>query len=282
MDISRALLTDKVAIVTGAGRGIGKGVALAFADFGAKVVIAERRGAWAEQTERSIHERGRIALAVPTDVRDGKQVKAMVERAVQEFGGVDIMVNNVGGIFLGRDRPPLEPFIEMSEDAWDDSYALNLKSAYFCTSEAARVMVRAGHGGSIINVASSEAFRGAPGFAPYSAYKGGLINLTRSLALELAPYSIRVNCIAPDSIDTEGMARAIPEGEAPPRYEIPLGRTASPEEAAGVFIFLACDLSSYVTGATIPVEGGLLAAGGWMRHPTKGWTPSPVAFAEGT
>ena len=282
MDISTVMLTDKVAIVTGGGRGLGRGFARGLAAFGAKVAIAERKEEAAREAEEELRSQGREALAIVCDVRDGAQARGMVEETVQTFGGVDILVNNVGGIYLGRDRPPSLPFIEQTEDYWDDSYALNLKTVYHCTSAVAKAMVRQGRGGSIINIASSEALRCAPGFAPYSAYKAAMVNLTRTLALELAPHEIRVNCIAPDAIPTEGLAKRFPalaEDEAY-RYHVPLGRAGRIEEAAGVAVFLASDLSSFVTGVTIPVEGGMLAAGGWLHHPRLGWTTSPASFRE--
>jgi NAD(P)-dependent dehydrogenase (short-subunit alcohol dehydrogenase family) len=280
MDTSRAMLTGKVAIVTGAGRGLGRGCAAGLAAFGARVVIAERKQEAALDAQREIRALGNEALAVVCDVRDGEQVRAMVQRAVRELGGVDVLVNNVGGIYLGRDRPAALPFIEQTEDYWDDSYALNLKSAFHCTSAVARVLVEQGRGGSIINVASSEALRCAPGYAPYAAYKAALVNFTRTLALELGPHKVRVNCIAPDAIPTEALSRSYPElaKDEAYRHHVPLGRAGTVDEAAGVAVFLASDLSSFVTGVTIPVEGGMLAAGGWLHHPTVGWTTNPAAF----
>jgi 3-oxoacyl-[acyl-carrier protein] reductase len=279
MDPSSVMLTDKVAIVTGAGRGIGKGIARGLAAFGAKVVIAERKEVVANAAAREI---GALALAIVCDVRDGEQVQSMVEQTVSTFGGIDILVNNVGGIYLGRGRPPEQPFIEQGEDVWDDSYALNLKSVFHCTSAAAKAMVAQGRGGSVINIASSEALRAAPSFAPYAAYKAAIVNLTRTLALELAPHNIRVNCIAPDAIPTEGLAERYPElaNDEAYRHNVPLARAGTVDEVAGVAVFLASGLSSFVTGVTIPVEGGMLSAGGWLHHPTRGWTTDPTAFGD--
>jgi len=282
MDISSAMLTGKVAIVTGAGRGLGRGIARGLAAFGAKVVIAERRDDFARQAEQEIREHGHDAFAIICDARDGEQVRRMVEQTVERHGGVDILVNNVGGIYLGRGRPPSLPFLEQTEDYWDDSYALNLKTAFHCTSAAAKAMVQQERGGSIINIASSEALRCAPGFAPYAAYKAAMVNFTRTLALELAPQHIRVNCIAPDAIPTEGLAERFPElaGDEAYRHHVPLARAGTVDEVAGVAVFLASDLSSFVTGVTIPVEGGMLAAGGWLHHPARGWTTDAGSFRE--
>ena len=282
MDISSAMLTDKVAIVTGAGRGLGKGIARGLAAFGAKVVIAERKEEVAKQAEREVRERGQEALAIVCDVRDGEQVQRMVEQTVQEFGGVDILVNNVGGIYLGRGRPPSLPFLEQTEDYWDDSYTLNLKTVFHCTSAAVKVMVQQNRGGGIINIASSEALRCAPGFAPYAAYKAAMVNFTRTLALELAPHTIRVNCIAPDAVPSEGLAKRFPQlgSDEAYRHHVPLGRAGTVDEVAGVAVFLASGLSSFVTGVTIPVEGGMLAAGGWLHHPARGWTTDAGSFLD--
>jgi NAD(P)-dependent dehydrogenase (short-subunit alcohol dehydrogenase family) len=282
MDVSRVMLTGRVAIVTGGGRGLGRAFAEGLAAFGAKAVIAERREDAANEAAQSIRAQGHEALAIACDVRDGEQVRSMVERTVRELGGIDILVNNAGGIYLGRDRAPSRPFIEQSEQDWDDSYALNLKTAFLCTSAVAKEMVRQGRGGSMINVASSEALRAAPNFAPYSAYKAALLNFTRTMALELAPHNIRVNAIAPDAIPTEALTRGFPElaSDDAYRHHIPLGRPGRVEEAAGVVVFLASDLASFVTGVTIPVEGGMLAAGGWLHHPTRGWITDPSAFGD--
>jgi 3-oxoacyl-[acyl-carrier protein] reductase len=276
------LLEGKVAIVTGGGRSLGRAFVETFAACGASVVIAERKEEAALEAERAVRERGGRAIAAVCDVRDGEQVRRMVGRAQAEFGGVDVLVNNAGGIYLGRDRPVARAFLEQSEDDWDDSYRLNLKSLFHCTSAAARVMVEQGRGGSIINIASSEALRAAPSFAPYAAYKAAIVNFTRTLALELAPHKVRVNCIAPDAVPSEGLAKRFPQlaHDEAYRHHVPLARAGKPEEVARVALFLASELSSFVTGATIPVEGGMLAAAGWLHHPTTGWTTDPRAFRE--
>jgi NAD(P)-dependent dehydrogenase (short-subunit alcohol dehydrogenase family) len=282
MNVPDTLLAGKVAIVTGAGRGLGRGFVDGLAAAGARVVIAERKEEAAREAEAAVRGRGGDALAVPCDVRDAAQVSSMAARAVERFGGIDVLINNVGGIYLGRDRPPALPFLEQTEDYWDESYALNLKSAFLCASAVGKVMVRQGRGGSIINIASSEALRCAPDFAAYAAFKAALVNFTRTLSLELAPQHIRVNCIAPDAIPTESLSRSFPElaSDDAYRHHVPLGRAGRVEEVAGVAIFLASELSSFVTGVTIPVEGGMLAAGGWLYHPQRGWTTDASSFRE--
>jgi NAD(P)-dependent dehydrogenase (short-subunit alcohol dehydrogenase family) len=282
MDTDRVALTGKVAIVTGGARGLGRGFAEGLAAFGARVVVADRKADAAEEAAAAIRAAGQEALAVTCDVREGDQVGALIERTVAECGGIDVLVNNVGGIYLGRDRPPARPFLEMTEADWDDSYTLNLRTVFLCTSAVGRVMVQQGRGGSIISVASSEALRSAPNYAPYAAYKAAIVNFTRTLALELAPHGIRVNCIAPDAIPTEALSRSFPElaTDEAYRHHVPLGRAGTVDDVAGVAVFLASDLSSFVTGVTIPVEGGMLAAGGWLHHPALGWTTDPRTFGE--
>ncbi len=274
------MLTGKVAIVTGGARGLGRGFAEGLAAFGARAAIVDRKEDAANGTAASLREQGYDALAITCDVRNGEQVRAMVELVKTELGSIDILVNNVGGIYLGRDLSPAQPFIEQSEATWEASYALNLKSVYHCTSAVAKAMIDQGRGGSIINIASSEALRAAPNYAPYAAYKAAIVNFTRTLALELAPHRIRVNCIAPDAIPTEALVASYPELAGDDAYarHVPLGRAGTVDDVAGVAVFLASELSSFVTGVTIPVEGGMLAAGGWLRHPTLGWTTDVRAF----
>jgi NAD(P)-dependent dehydrogenase (short-subunit alcohol dehydrogenase family) len=281
MNPQPSLLTDNVAIITGGARGIGAGIARSFASFGARVVIADRKGEAIQSTEASLRHQGAEALGVECDVRDASQVSAMLDRTLDTFGRVDVLVNNVGGVYLGEGRSPARPFLEQDESDWDDSYRLNLKSMFLCTSAIAKVMVSRGAGGSIINVASSEALRCAPNFAPYAAYKAAMVNFTRSVALELARDRIRVNCIAPDAIPTETLSRAFPRlaEDAAYAHHVPLGRAGTVDEVGGVAVFLASELSSFVTGVTIPVEGGMLAAGGWLHHPTQGWTTDASTFA---
>jgi NAD(P)-dependent dehydrogenase (short-subunit alcohol dehydrogenase family) len=277
----RASLNNKVAIITGGARGIGAGIARGYASYGARVVIADRKGDATQSIEASLREQGYDVLGVECDVRDGAAVAMLVERTLERFGAIDGLVNNVGGVYLGPGRSPSRPFLEQDEADWDDSYRLNLKSMFLCTSAVGKAMVEQGRGGSIINIASSEALRCAPNFAPYAAYKAAIVNFTRSLALELSRDRIRVNCIAPDAIPTETLSRAFPHlaEDAAYAHHVPLGRAGTVDEVAEVAVFLGSDQSSFVTGATIPVEGGMLAAGGWLHHPTLGWTTDASTFA---
>ena len=195
METSNTLLKDRVAIVTGGGDGIGKGIALMFARSGAHVVIADRNGPVGEAAAAEVKAMGRKGLAIQTDVRKSDQVSALVSRTVAELGGVDIMVNNVGG-------SPRQDFLKNGETRWQKIVDLNLMSMIYGTSAAVQAMIEKKRGGSIINISSIEGSRAAPGFAVYSACKGGMDNFTKTAALEFAAHGIRVNCIAPDIIDT--------------------------------------------------------------------------------
>ena len=265
MDTANTLLKNKVAVITGAGDGIGKGIALMYARSGARVVIADRNAVVGDAAAAEIKGEGHTALAITTDVRRSDQVNALISRTVAELGGVDILVNNVGG-------SPRQPFLDNGETRWQKIVELNLMSVFYCTGAAVRAMIEAKRGGSIINISSIEGSRAAPGFAVYSACKGGMDNFTKTAALEFAAHGIRVNCIAPDIIDTtitSGLKGSPGLGRV-----IPLGRIGTPEEIGGVAIFLASDLASYVTGETIHVDGGTWAACGWQRE-GSGWVNVP-------
>jgi len=256
---STILLTDRVAVVTGGGSGIGRGIARGFAAFGAKVAIWERH---ADTAAAAAAETGSLGLHV--DVRESAEVDLALERTVAELGPVSILVNNAGGVFNS-------PILETSENGWDALYRSNLKHVILCTQRVARVMVDAGTGGSIISITSIEGVRAAPGYAAYAAAKAGVINYTKTAALELAPHGIRVNALAPDITMTEGLAAVAPEG-AEERFglTVPMGRAGHVDEMAGAAIFLASEMSSYITGQTIHVDGGTQAASGWYHHPDTG------------
>ena len=191
-----SMLTDKVAIVTGGGVGIGKAITLAYAAYGAKVVIAEIDSARAEETVKAVREAGGQALAVVTDVRDRRQVTDMAQRAFREYGRVDILVNNVGD-YLYR-----KPFLESQEEEWEALYQVNLQHIFLCCQAVVPGMVEAGHGGSVINLTTIEAFRANPEMAVYSAFKGAITQFTKSFALEMGRHQVRVNAIAPEKTQT--------------------------------------------------------------------------------
>jgi 3-oxoacyl-[acyl-carrier protein] reductase len=256
---SDVLLDGRVAVVTGAGSGIGRGIAAGLAAFGASVAIWEQN---AETCAAAASEIG--ALGVPTDVRDGAAVDLALTQTTAELGPVSILVNNAGGVFAS-------PILDTSENGWDALYRANLRHVLLCTQRVARAMVATGIGGSVITVTSIEGVRAAPGYAAYAAAKAGVINYTKTAALELAPHGIRVNALAPDIILTEGIRAIAPPGaEARFGHTVPLGRAGHVDEMAGVAVFLASDMASYVTGQTIHVDGGTHAAGGWYHHPETG------------
>ena len=255
---SAVLLTDRVAVVTGGGSGIGRGIANGFAAFGAKVAIWEKNP---ETSAAAAKEVG--GLSIPTDVRDSGEVDRALEETVAELGPVSILVNNAGGVFSS-------PLLETSENGWDALYRANLKHVILCTQRVARVMVAHEIAGSIMSVTSIEGVRAAPGYAAYAAAKAGVINYTKTAALELAPFGIRVNALAPDITMTEGIAAIAPDTGGRFGLTVPMGRAGHVDEMAGAAIFLASALSSYVTGQTIHVDGGTQAGSGWYHHAETG------------
>jgi NAD(P)-dependent dehydrogenase (short-subunit alcohol dehydrogenase family) len=263
------LLTDKVALITGGGAGIGRGIAIGLAEFGADVAILDIKADAAELVAGLVRDKGRRALGIACDVMDRDAVRAAVDRTVAELGRLDILVNNAGG------TRPIK-LVDMTDRQVDRQIAINLQNLVATTQAAAKAMIAGGRGGSIINVASIEGMRAAPGYSVYAACKAGMINFTRTIALELGEHSIRVNGIAPDLVPTEAMAKFAPQivGEHAVeghRSYIPLGRAGNFDDCAGVAVFLASALSAYVTGVTINTDGGTWASSGWTRDDAGGW-----------
>lgn len=270
---TRALLADRVAVVTGGGGGIGKGISLVLAAHGARVIVAERDAGRAEETVVEIQAAGGQAVTSVVDVQDREQIAAMADMALRVCGAIDILVNNVGDYLAAK------PFLETTEEDWESLYRINLKHVFLCTQAIAPRMIARGAGGSIINLSTVEAFRGIPHCAVYSAFKGGVTQFTKSLALEMAQYRIRVNAVAPDVTKSLQVPydRWVPveQRHLIPLW-VPLGRFGMPEDIAGAALFLASDLSRFMTGTTVHVDGGTYAAGGWYRTQRGGWTNSPL------
>ena len=244
-------LTGKIVLVTGGQQGIGQAMARAFAMAGADVAINWLDDeAAAQRVAEEIRGRGRRALPVRADVGRVGEVEAMVAAVAEAFGAIDVLVNNAG-VF------PRVPFLEMTERDWDHVLDINLKGACFCAQAVAKRMVAAGRAGAIVNLSSGAAFRGSPRGVHYCASKGGVVAMTRQMALELAPYRIRVNAIAPGLTDTAQPRYGMSEAEiAAAARLIPLGDIAMPEDIARTAVFLASDEARVVTGQTWHVNGG--------------------------
>jgi NAD(P)-dependent dehydrogenase (short-subunit alcohol dehydrogenase family) len=246
-------LTGKVAVVTGASRGIGRAIALGLAGAGADVAVAARSESDLETLVKEIEAEDHKAIAVPTDVTDRAQIEALMERADNELGDIDILVNNAGGTRF------MAPITSLRPEGWDKAMRLNLDSVFHATQLAAQRM--ASGGGSIIQVASVAAIMGSQGLSFYSAAKGGVRLMTQSVAKELAQSNVRVNCIAPGWVATDLNAN-LREDEASDKFVtdmIPMGRWGQAEEMVGAAIFLASDASSFVTGTTLVIDGGQTA-----------------------
>jgi 3-oxoacyl-[acyl-carrier protein] reductase len=262
-----ARLDGKVAVVTGAAQGIGEASALALAAFGADVAICDRNGPDLATTADAIGQLGRRAHPGVFDVRDEEAAGAWLAEVGTTFGKVDILVNNAGGTFHAW-------FLDVNAKGQTAMVNENFTSVTTFIRGCSPFMP---DGSSIINITSIEAHRAAPGFAVYAAMKAGVEGLTRTLSLELADRRIRINTIAPDAIPTpgdHGLAAAV--GIADPAadfgWKIPLG-LGTPDDCAGAVVWLAGDLSRFVSGSTIHVDGASLAAAGWRRRPGGGWEP---------
>lgn len=242
-------LTGKTAIVTGGAAGIGKGIALRLSEAGASVVIADTDLDNAEKTSAALHG----SIAVMTDVSQEADVINLVEKAQDAYGGIDIMVNNAGVY-------PMKSVIDMTSEDWDRILGINLKGAFLCSREAAKTMIRQNRGGRIINIASIDSVHPSlPGLLAYDSSKGGMMMLTKSLALELASYKILVNAIAPGAVRTPGATTGVSEDAANAFIQkIPLGRMGEPDDIALVALFLASEAASYLTGSFIVADGGVL------------------------
>lgn len=260
-------LDGQVAFITGGAHGLGAGVAAILARFGADIVVADIDADGAERVCESVRAGGRRALAIPADVTDTAQIEAAVALACARFERIDLLVNNAGGARR-------TDFLDQSERSWRRHIDMNLVSVLATTRAVAQVMIATGRGGTIVNVASSEALRAAPGFAVYAACKAAMLSFTRTMALELVGHGIRVHALAPDMIDTPGLRAyfdaAGAQGRAARDRYIPMGRPGTVDEFGAVVVFLASRMASYLNGVVLPVDAGAIAASGWTRSPADG------------
>jgi NAD(P)-dependent dehydrogenase (short-subunit alcohol dehydrogenase family) len=250
------ILKERVAIVTGGGTGIGRAIALELAALGADVVVASRDPQHLEPTAADIRALGRRALAIPTDIRLPAQIEALAEQTEAQLGKIDIHINNAGGQYPA-------PAEDLSVEGWRSVIDLNLSGTFYCSQAMARRMMRT-DGGVIVNIVGSFGLRAAPGLAHSAAARAGVINLTRTLALEWAKHNIRVNAVAPGVVMTEGaLAEMLIHPDALDHIEraIPLKRLGTPEDIAHVVTFLVSDAAAYITGETIAADGG-----NWHGH----------------
>ena len=270
------LLAGKVAVVTGGGGGIGRAIGETFAAHGAAVVVVDHDAEGAEATVAAARRAGGEAHALVADVRDDDIGPRVVGEALGAYHRLDVLVNNVGHfVFAGR------PFEDTTEAEWHELYEVNLHHVLRLTHTALRPLIDQGDGGSIINLTTVEAFRGIPRHAVYAAFKAGVTQFGRSLALDVGRYGIRVNDIAPDvthSLQLPYERWLTPADEARIPSWVPLGRLGQPRDVAGAALFLASELGAFVTGTTIHCDGGTGAAGGWYRsaRDDRGWTNRPA------
>ena len=266
----RAGLTGKVALIAGGGGGLGRAVALDYARAGMHLVVCDKNEELLGQTVRDISDVAEEPLAALIDVRDADAFTTTFNEGVDRFGRLDVLVNVAGGTFKAD-------FVDTNSRGWDAVIRANFGWLLHSTHLAAVQMRKQGDGGSIISITSIEGHRAAPGYAVYAGMKAAVTNFSRTLALELAPDGIRVNTIAPDQTPTEGMpmdyvAEVIQAG-------IPMGRQGTYEDTGNCALFLASDLSTYITGTTLHPDGGAYASAGWYNWPGLGYVNNPPASA---
>lgn len=269
-----APLAGRVAIVTGGGAGIGGGISRLFGAAGAIVVVNDIDAALAREAVDHVVDRGGRAIPAVGDIRDAATIERVVASAAEvRDGRIDVLVNNVGDF-----RPGVGRFVKTGDEDWDAQYAITFQHVLRMTRAVVPVMIGQG-GGAIVNVSTVEAIRGIPRLATYSAFNAAVMAFTKSLAVEVGNAGVRVNCIAPDMADTPQTPADAMLGDRDPAMIpkwIPLGRFGTPEDYAKVALFLASDQSSFVTGHTIPVDGGTIAASGWYGKPDSDrWTNLP-------
>ena len=248
-------LDGRVALVTGAGRGIGEGIALGLAEAGADLALVSRTQSELERVAEAVRALGRRAVVVPCDVGDVAAIPAVVQRVAEAFGHIDILINCAG---IQRRMTVLEATVE----DWEQVINTNLRSAYFMTQAVGKRMVKQRRG-KVISIASMTAYRGFHTISPYGISKAGLANFTKYLAVEWAPYNIQANAIAPGWITTPMTAQMDDDRIQWVCEHVPQGKFGQPRDVAGLAVFLASPASDYITGQTIPVDGGFLAGNPW-------------------
>jgi NAD(P)-dependent dehydrogenase (short-subunit alcohol dehydrogenase family) len=253
-------LEDKIVVVTGSSQGVGLGCVRQFARVGAHVVLVGRRSDPLEAAAREIRELGRQVLAVPADVTVDEDIEALVSATMERFGRVDVLINNVGG----RRGKPDGAFLDSGPEYWRQTLDLNLQTVLACTQAFARAMVSTGTPGTVINIASVAAYKASPNLAPYGAAKAALVQLTKTLALELAPHGIRVAGVAPGMVDTDSLREWLDDDALAARARhLPARRIATPDDLGRIAVMMASDLGAWVYGSTLVADGGeLIAAGG--------------------
>jgi NAD(P)-dependent dehydrogenase (short-subunit alcohol dehydrogenase family) len=250
-------LEGRVAVVTGAASGIGRGISIRLAEMGCAVGALDKDVAGAVKTVETIHRAGGLATTIPCDLREFSDCRSAVARAMEEYGRIDILCNNAG-IAIRKDIVALE------EEEWDTALSVTLKSVYLLSREVIPHMIRNG-GGAIVNTGSGWSLKGGPKAASYCAAKGGVLNLTRAMAIDHGKDNIRVNCVCPGDIDTPMLASECRQlGENPEQFmkeaaNRPLQRVGTPEDVANAVLFLVSDMAKWITGAHLVVDGGGLA-----------------------
>jgi NAD(P)-dependent dehydrogenase (short-subunit alcohol dehydrogenase family) len=276
MSVEKGTLEGKVIIITGGGTGLGRSRAFRLAEEGADIVVAARRLPPLEETAAGVRVRGTKALVVPTDVTNTVQVHGLIEKTLAEMGKIDVLINNAG---IVRGQGPKSMW-EISDQDWRIGIDVNLSGA-FCCSRAVSKYFADRKSGNIIMVASGEGFRGQRNSFMYNTAKAGVVNLTRVMALTLAEYNVRVNCIVPGFVDTyeyqpEEYQKVMAERRATRKVFVPVGHTGKPDDIGYVAVFLCSDASDYVTGGCFISDGGGLAGG----FATTGYAPV-VSLKEG-
>lgn len=270
----RAGLDGTVAVVTGGAGGLGEAITLDLAANGVRVAVVDRDAEAAERITAELEGRGHDALVRVGDAREPEALDELFDATADRWGRVDTLVNVVGGTFRGA-------FADQSPKAWDALIRTNLTHVFHATSRAIPAMRAGGRGGSIVSITTVEGYRAAPNFAVYSAAKAAVAQFSRTMAVELAPDQIRVNCVAPDLAPTPNMMGIAGMDGTPADHpmldptnvqvSIPMGRLGTPTDIANTVVFLASGLSSYITGTTLHPDGGTYASAGWFNWPSEGF-----------